>query len=90
MMDDLYEIPRSNVARQVSEFVKRVRALKIHCMICSSLSAEMPSMFGKDSKKAKLIARLEVGHVGGDRRLTRRSNGERRRGKGVEALNLER
>ena len=29
LIDDLYDIPRTNVARQVSEFVKRVRSLKV-------------------------------------------------------------
>merc|ERR1719158_1303323 len=60
LIDDLYDIPRTNVARQVSEFVKRVRSLKIHCLIMAELKSAMGStMFGVDAKKGKLIARLE-------------------------------
>mmetsp|Transcript_10843 Transcript_10843/g.27375 ORF Transcript_10843/g.27375 Transcript_10843/m.27375 type:complete len:559 (+) Transcript_10843:276-1952(+) len=59
LITDLYDIPRTNVARKVSEFVKRVRSLRIHCLICSALKEDMPSMFGKDNKQNKLVNRLE-------------------------------
>merc|ERR1711977_151611 len=59
LIEDLYDIPKTNMARKISEFVKRVRSVKIHCLICSALKDDMPSMFGKDSKQAKLVSRLE-------------------------------
>jgi EH domain-containing protein 1 len=59
LIEDLYNIPKTNAARKVSEFVKRVRSLKIHCLICSALRDSMPTMFGKESKQAKLVGRLE-------------------------------
>ena len=59
LIEDLYNIPKSNAARKVSEFVKRVRLLKIHCLILSSLRDSMPSMFGKETKQLKLVSRLE-------------------------------
>ena len=59
LIEDLYEIPQSNAARKISEFVKRVRSLKIHCLILSSLRESMPTMFGKETKQQKLVSRLE-------------------------------
>jgi len=59
LIEDLYEIPQSNAARKISEFVKRVRSLKIHCLILSALRDSMPTMFGKESKQQKLVSRLE-------------------------------
>jgi len=59
LIEDLYDIPKTNAARKISEFVKRVRSLKIHCLICSALRDSMPTMFGKETKQAKLVGRLE-------------------------------
>jgi len=59
LIEDLYDIPKSNAARKISEFVKRVRSLKIHCLILSALRDSMPAMFGKESKQQKLVSRLE-------------------------------
>mmetsp|Transcript_8395 Transcript_8395/g.20785 ORF Transcript_8395/g.20785 Transcript_8395/m.20785 type:complete len:553 (-) Transcript_8395:177-1835(-) len=59
LIEDLYSIPKSNAARKISEFVKRVRSLKIHCLILSALRDSMPTMFGKESKQSKLVSRLE-------------------------------
>merc|ERR1711970_259194 len=47
LIEGLYEIPQSNAA------------LKIHCLILSSLRESMPTMFGKETKQQKLVSRLE-------------------------------
>ncbi len=46
---ELAELPRSAVTRKVSELVKRIRILKIHCYIIGHLRGEMP-IFGKRKK----------------------------------------
>jgi EH domain-containing protein 1 len=43
---------------QVNEFVKRLRACKIHMLIIGHIREQMPMMFGKDKKQAKMLAHL--------------------------------
>lgn len=43
---------------QVNEFVKRVRAFKIHMLIISHLRKQMPVMMGKKSTQDKLCTNL--------------------------------
>lgn len=45
--------------RQVNEFVKRVRAAKIHSLIIGHLRKQMPAMMGKQKAQEKMIANLE-------------------------------
>ena len=47
----------SNVP-QVNEFVKRVRAAKIHILIMGHLRKQMPAMMGKQKAQEKLLADL--------------------------------
>ena len=44
---------------QVNEFVKRVRAAKIHILIMGHLRKKMPSMMGKQKAQEKLLANLQ-------------------------------
>ena len=43
---------------QVNEFVKRVRAAKIHVLIMGHLRKQMPSMMGKQKAQDKLLRDL--------------------------------
>ena len=43
---------------QVNEFVKRVRAAKIHIMIMGHLRAKMPAMMGKQKAQEKMLKNL--------------------------------
>ena len=44
LIKDIQDIPRTAVARKVNEFVKRVRAAKIHALILSALRERMPTL----------------------------------------------
>ena len=50
---------------QVNEFVKRVRAAKIHCLIMGHLRKQMPAMMGKQKAQEKLLRDLatQFSHV---------------------------
>jgi len=43
----------------VNEFVKRVRAARIHVLIMGHLQKKMPTMMGKQKSQEKMIANLE-------------------------------
>lgn len=43
---------------QVNEFVKRVRAAKIHILLMGHLRKQLPSMFGKNKAVDKVLANL--------------------------------
>ena len=43
---------------KVNEFVKRLRAFKIHILIIGELKKHMPSMFGKKSASSKVLGNL--------------------------------
>lgn len=55
LFHDLYEIPQRSCDRKVNEFVKRVRAAKIHILLVGHLRKQMPTMFGKDKMQKKLL-----------------------------------
>lgn len=48
------------LAAQVNEFVKRVRAAKIHILIMGHLRKKMPAMMGKQKAQEKLLAGLQT------------------------------
>jgi GTP-binding protein EngB required for normal cell division len=58
LLGDLKTLPRMNAVRKVNEIVKRARLVKVHALIIAHLRNEMPSVFGKDSKKQTLISGL--------------------------------
>ena len=49
---------KSSADRKVNEFVKRVRALKIHVLIIGELKKRMPALFGKEKAQRKMLDRL--------------------------------
>lgn len=44
--------------RQINEFVKRVRAFRIHLLIIGHIKKHMPAMFGKDKAARKMLEQL--------------------------------
>lgn len=65
LLEDLYEIPTRSCDRKVNEFVKRVRAARIHILIMGHLRRQMPAIMGKVKAQARLLANLshEFAHV---------------------------
>lgn len=55
---DLQSLPKNAALRKLNDLIKRARLAKVHAYIISELRNEMPSMFGKDSKKKELIKNL--------------------------------
>eukprot|EP00879_Flechtneria_rotunda_P003023 GHRR01003241.1.p1 GENE.GHRR01003241.1~~GHRR01003241.1.p1 ORF type:complete len:568 (+),score=176.91 GHRR01003241.1:379-2082(+) len=58
LLHDLYEIPSRSCDRKVNEFVKRVRAFRIHLLILGHIRKQMPAMFGKDKAQRKMLDKL--------------------------------
>jgi EH domain-containing protein 1 len=47
LLADLYEIPQRSCDRKINEFVKRLRAFKIHLLLIGHIRKNMPAMFGE-------------------------------------------
>ena len=58
LFSDITSLPRNAALRKLNDLIKRARLAKVHAYIISTLRKEMPSMFGKDSKKKDLIKNL--------------------------------
>ncbi|GAB4817911.1 hypothetical protein N2152v2_004957 [Parachlorella kessleri] len=58
LLHDLYEIPARSCDRKVNEFVKRVRAAKIHFLIMGHLRKQMP-YFGQKKAQERLLDNLK-------------------------------
>ncbi|XP_013406368.1 EH domain-containing protein 3 [Lingula anatina] len=59
LFKDLQSLPRNAALRKLNDLIKRARLAKVHSYIISELRKQMPSMFGKDSKKKELIKNLD-------------------------------
>ena len=59
LFNDIQSLPRTAAVRKVNELIKRARLAKVHAYILSHLRSEMPSIFGKQSKKEELILNLD-------------------------------
>lgn len=57
LLHDLYDIPARSCDRKVNEFVKRIRAARIHFLIMGHLRKQLP-FFGQKKVQAKLLANL--------------------------------
>jgi len=55
LLADLRMLPRSSVIRKINDLVKRARLVKVHAHIIAHLRAQMPAMFGGDTKKEELL-----------------------------------
>jgi len=60
LFHDLETLPRNAALRKLNDLIKRARLAKVHAYIISSLRKDMPSMFGKESKKKELIKNLDA------------------------------
>ena len=58
LLRDLYQLPERSCDRKVNEFVKRIRALRMHVLIISHLRKQMPTLMGKKDKQQKLLNNL--------------------------------
>lgn len=59
LFKELQSLPKNAALRKLNDLIKRARLAKVHAYIISELKEEMPSMFGKDSKKKELIKNLD-------------------------------
>jgi len=57
---DLQSLPRNAALRKLNDLIKRARLAKVHAYIISALRKDMPSVFGKESKKKELIKNLDA------------------------------
>ena len=55
-----YATCRNAALRKLNDLIKRARLAKVHAYIISALRKDMPSVFGKDSKKKELIKNLDA------------------------------
>ncbi|KYN39752.1 EH domain-containing protein 1, partial [Trachymyrmex septentrionalis] len=55
---DMQSLPKNAALRKLNDLIKRARLAKVHAYIISALRKDMPSMFGKDTKKKELIKNL--------------------------------
>lgn len=65
LVGEIEALPMNAAVRKVNEMIKRARYVRVHALIMNHLRQEMPSMFGKGSTKARLLANLgeEFGKV---------------------------
>lgn len=60
LFKDLQSLPRNAALRKLNDLIKRARLAKVHAYIIAELKKEMPSVFGKDSKKKELIKNIQT------------------------------
>ena len=56
---DIQSLPRTAAVRKLNDMIKRARLAKVHAYVLTHLRGEMPSLFGKQSKKEELIQNLD-------------------------------
>ncbi|XP_076815595.1 EH domain-containing protein 3-like isoform X2 [Clavelina lepadiformis] len=59
LFEDIQSLPRNAALRKLNDLIKRARLAKVHAYIISYLHDSMPSVFGKEKAKNKLINDLE-------------------------------
>lgn len=63
MFQDIQSLPKNAALRKLNDLIKRARLAKVHAYIISSIRNQMPSMFGKESKKKELVKKLSNVYV---------------------------
>jgi GTPase SAR1 family protein len=58
LFQDIQQLQRRDATRKMNDLIRRARLAKVHCLVISKLRNEMPSFFGKKSKKDALIKDL--------------------------------
>ncbi|CAF1008461.1 unnamed protein product [Rotaria sordida] len=60
LFNDLESLPRTATLRKLNDLIKRARLARVHALIISELKEQMPSVFGKDSKRRDLLNNLHL------------------------------
>lgn len=60
LINDLHSLPKNSLVRKVNEMIKRVKQARVHALLLNHLRDQMPTMFGKSAKQAKLIQFLNL------------------------------
>lgn len=58
LLDEIKQLPMNSTTRKINEIVKRTRLLRAHTLLINHLRTQLPSLWGKSSKQAKLIDNL--------------------------------
>jgi len=58
LFEDIQSLPRNAALRKLNDLIKRARLAKVHAYIISHLSDSMPSVFGKEKAKNRMIKEL--------------------------------
>ncbi|XP_076357366.1 EH domain-containing protein 3-like [Tachypleus tridentatus] len=58
LFQDIQSLPRNAALRKLNDLIKRARLAKVHAYVIGILRRDMPSVFGKESKKKELIKNL--------------------------------
>ncbi|XP_058792333.1 EH domain-containing protein 3 [Phymastichus coffea] len=58
LFKDMRSLPRNAALRKLNDLIKRARLATVHAYIISALRKDMPTVFGKDTKKKELIKHL--------------------------------
>lgn len=59
LFNNIQTLPRTAAVRKLNEMIKRARLAKVQMLILHHLRNEMPSLFGKQSKKEQLLDNLD-------------------------------
>ncbi|UJR14792.1 hypothetical protein I4U23_001780 [Adineta vaga] len=60
LFGDLESLPRTATLRKLNDLIKRARLARVHALIISELKENMPSVFGKDTKRRELLNNLHI------------------------------
>ncbi|GAB5032966.1 eh domain-containing protein [Nannochloropsis oceanica] len=58
LLGELGGLPHNAVVRRINELVKRARSVKVHAYLIHYLRKQVPTVFGKSEKQAKLLQTL--------------------------------
>jgi predicted GTPase len=58
LLAELDGLPQNAVVRRINELVKRARSVKVHAYLIHYLRKQVPTVFGKSEKQAKLLQTL--------------------------------
>ena len=55
LLEEFNDLPKNTTVRKISQFIQRLRKVKVHARITSHLYSQMPYAFGKVKKQEELI-----------------------------------
>lgn len=58
LLEEMRQLPINSATRKINDLVKRARLAKVHALLINSLWTQMPSLFGKTGRQAKLLGNL--------------------------------